>query len=31
LPRYLKQVQQGEEIAIANRGKVIARLVPIDQ
>ncbi|MDY0136243.1 MAG: type II toxin-antitoxin system prevent-host-death family antitoxin [Thiomicrospira sp.] len=31
LPLYLKQVQQGEEITIANRGKVIARLVPNDQ
>lgn len=31
LPLYLKQVQQGEEIMIANRGKVIARLVPNDQ
>ncbi len=31
LPLYLKQVQQGAEISIANRGKVIARLVPNDQ
>ncbi|AHF01529.1 prevent-host-death protein [Thiomicrospira aerophila AL3] len=31
LPQYLKQVQQGKEIQIANRGKVIARLVPDEQ
>lgn len=28
LPSYLKQVQQGEEIAITLHGKTIARLVP---
>jgi prevent-host-death family protein len=28
LPNYLNLVQMGEEIAIANRGKVVARLVP---
>lgn len=28
LPNYLNMVQMGEEIAIANRGKVVARLVP---
>ena len=28
LPAYLKQVQQGEEIAITLRGKTIARIVP---
>lgn len=28
LPEYLKQVQNGEEIAISLHGKVIARLVP---
>lgn len=28
LPDYLKQVQQGEEIAITSHGKTIARLVP---
>lgn len=30
LPQYLKRVQQGEELEIANHGKVIARLVPND-
>jgi prevent-host-death family protein len=28
LPSYLKQVQQGEEIAITLHGKTIARIVP---
>jgi prevent-host-death family protein len=28
LPNYLKQVQQGEEIAITLHGKTIARIVP---
>ena len=28
LPEYLKQVQQGEEIAITLHGKTIARIVP---
>lgn len=28
LPDYLKQVQQGEEIAIISHGKTIARIVP---
>ena len=28
LPAYLKQVQQGEEIAVTLHGQVIARLVP---
>ncbi|MEI6069608.1 MAG: type II toxin-antitoxin system prevent-host-death family antitoxin [Spirochaetota bacterium] len=28
LPDYLKQVQQGEEIAITLHGKTIARIVP---
>jgi len=28
LPAYLKQVQQGEEIAITLHGKTIARLMP---
>jgi prevent-host-death family protein len=28
LPEYLKKIQQGEEIQITNRGKVIARVVP---
>lgn len=28
LPDYLKQVQQGKEIAITLHGKTIARLVP---
>jgi prevent-host-death family protein len=31
LPNYLNLVQMGEEIAIANRGKVVARLVPDEQ
>lgn len=31
LPDYLKQVQQGEEIAITSHGKTIARIVPIRQ
>lgn len=28
LPAYLKTVQNGEEVKITSRGKVIARLVP---
>jgi len=28
LPDYLKQVQQGEEIAITLHGKTIARIIP---
>lgn len=28
LPDYLRQVQQGEEIAITSHGKTIARIVP---
>jgi prevent-host-death family protein len=28
LPAYLKRVQQGDEIQLTNRGKVIARIVP---
>jgi prevent-host-death family protein len=28
LPDYLKQVQQGEEVAITLHGKTIARIVP---
>lgn len=28
LPDYLKQVQQGEEIAVTLHGKTIARIVP---
>ena len=28
LPEYLKQVGQGNEIQITNRGKIIARIVP---
>lgn len=28
LPLYLKRAQSGEEVVIANRGKVIAKLVP---
>jgi prevent-host-death family protein len=31
LPDYLKQVQQGEEIAITLHGKTIARIVPDHQ
>jgi prevent-host-death family protein len=31
LPNYLKQVQQGEEIAVTSHGKTIARLVPDHQ
>jgi len=31
LPDYLKQVQQGEEIAITSHGKTIARLIPDKQ
>jgi prevent-host-death family protein len=31
LPDYLKQVQQGEEIAITLHGKIIARIVPDHQ
>jgi antitoxin (DNA-binding transcriptional repressor) of toxin-antitoxin stability system len=28
LPHYLKQIQQGEEVAIIQHGKTIARIVP---
>ena len=28
LPDYLKQVQEGKEVEVTVRGKVIARLVP---
>jgi prevent-host-death family protein len=28
LPNYLNMVQMGEEVAISNRGKIVARLVP---
>ncbi len=28
LPDYLKQVQQGEEIAVTLHGKTIARIIP---
>lgn len=28
LPEYLKKIQQGEELQITNRGKVIARVLP---
>ncbi len=28
LPEYLKKIQQGDQIQITNRGKVIARVVP---
>jgi len=31
LPDYLKQVQQGQEIAITHHGKTIARIVPEQQ
>lgn len=31
LPDYLKQVQQGEEIAVTLHGKTIARIVPDKQ
>lgn len=31
LPDYLKQVQQGQEIAITLHGKTIARIVPEQQ
>ncbi|WNB76768.1 type II toxin-antitoxin system Phd/YefM family antitoxin [Methylomonas koyamae] len=31
LPDYLKQVQQGEEIAVTLHGKTIARIVPDQQ
>ena len=30
LSHYLKQVQAGEEVLVLNRGKPIARIVPID-
>jgi prevent-host-death family protein len=28
LPTYLKRIQEGNEIQLTNRGKVIARIVP---
>lgn len=28
LPTYLKRIQEGDEIQLTNRGKVIARIVP---
>ena len=28
LPAYLKRIQNGDEIQLTNRGKVIARIVP---
>ena len=28
LPEYLKKIQQGDQIQITNRGKVVARVVP---
>lgn len=28
LPAYLKRIQEGDEIQLTNRGKVIARIVP---
>jgi prevent-host-death family protein len=31
LPDYLKQVQQGQEIAVTHHGKTIARIVPDQQ
>ncbi len=31
LPNYLNRVQMGEEVAISNRGKIVARLVPDEQ
>jgi prevent-host-death family protein len=31
LPNYLNMVQMGEEVAISNRGKIVARLVPDEQ
>ncbi|OAI18265.1 prevent-host-death protein [Methylomonas koyamae] len=31
LPDYLKQVQQGEEIAVTLHGKTIARIIPDHQ
>ena len=30
LSRYLEQVQQGEELVVTDRGRAIARLVPMD-
>lgn len=30
LPAYLKQVEQGRELRITSRGKVVARLVPAE-
>jgi antitoxin (DNA-binding transcriptional repressor) of toxin-antitoxin stability system len=30
LSRYLKKVQAGEELAVADRGRVIARVVPAE-
>lgn len=30
LSRYVKEVKQGEEILVSERGKVVARLVPSD-
>jgi prevent-host-death family protein len=30
LPSYLKAVQAGEELTIESRGKIIARLIPVD-
>lgn len=29
--RYLAQVEAGEELAITNRGRTVARLVPVSQ
>lgn len=31
LARYVKDVEQGDEVVITRRGKPIARLVPIDR
>jgi prevent-host-death family protein len=31
LPNYLHMVQMGEEVAISNRGKIVARLIPDEQ
>jgi len=28
LPAYLKRIQEGDEIQLTNRGKIIARIVP---
>lgn len=28
LPEYLRKIQQGDQIQITNRGKVIARVIP---